>query len=235
MEQVVYLKKSRRDIQAILRQVPAACAGNVPQANSAMRALLLRVGMTALFKIRQAFVVKARGGTDECGLSWKPLSPATIAYSRRHPGVLWPGKKRAPFRPSWMLTDAQRKRWWQLNAIGGPAYAWTIVKQEGGKTLIGEYGNTPVDILRDTGLLLNSLSPGIGTNHPNQIFQIGNGDVIVGTNRKWASVHHNGIRGKIPKRRLWADPRNWTPDWWSDIVQQAKEGLLEITLFMIGR
>jgi hypothetical protein len=235
MDNTVYLRKSRQDIKAVLRQVPSACAGNVGQANAAMRALLTRVGMAALSKIRQAFVVKARGGTDECGLSWPPLSPATIAYSRRHPGVLWPGKKRAPYAPSWMLTEAQRKRWWQLCRVGGPAYAWVIVKSEGAKTLIGEYGQTPVDILRDTGLLLNSLSPGIPTQQPNQVFTIGNGDVIVGTNRKWAAAHHNGIPGKLPKRRLWPEPRSWTSDWWDDIISQAKDGLVELTLFMIGR
>jgi hypothetical protein len=233
MANTIYLRKSRQEVVSIIRQIPSACRGNVSEAQSAAKQLLIRIGMTALSKIKQAFVVKARGGTDECGLSWPALSPATIAYSRRHPGVLWPGAKRAPFAPSWMLTEPQRKRWWQLNAIGGAAYAWIIIKSEGGKTLIGEYGQTPVEILRDTGLLLNSLSPGIG--NPNQIFQTGRGEVIVGTNRKWAAVHHYGIPGKTPQRRLWPDPRNWTSAWWEQIIQSGREGLLEVALFMLQR
>lgn len=177
-------------------------------------------------------MVKARGGTDESGLQWPPLKSSTIAYSRRHPGVP-PSKKRAPFRPSWMLTEKQRKRWWQLNALGGAAFAWRVLKSEGAKTLIGEYGNTPVEILRDTGLLLNSLTPGLGS--PEQVFDAEATSVVVGTNRKWAGCHHRGIPGRLPQRRLWPEPSQWPESWWADILGEAKIGLLEVAMFLIRR
>src|SRR3974390_99998 len=122
-ENVIYVRTTRQRLSQAIRSIPLAARGNIGAAQEAAKGLLLRIGMAALSKVRQAFVVKARGGTDECGLKWPPISPPTIAYSRRHPNVLWPGRLRAPFAPSWMLTDKQRKRWWQLNTIGGPAYA----------------------------------------------------------------------------------------------------------------
>lgn len=232
MSDVLRVRGSRKDVRDALRQFAQAVAGRSQEARGPMQAVMTRIGMVALSRIREAFVVKARGGTDESGLSWPPLKSSTIAYSRRHPGVP-PSKQRAPFRPSWMLTEKQRARWWQLCAKGGPAYAWLQLKSEGAKTLIGEYGNTPVEILRDTGLLLNSLSPGV--NSPDQIFDPSSNDVVVGTSRKWAGCHHRGIPGKLPQRRLWPAPDQWPDSWWADILGEAKIGLLEVAMFLIRR
>ncbi len=242
VEKVVYMSASHRKVLKTLRQIPAIASGMTGDnvAATAVQAMLVRIGVAALGRIKQAFIVKARGGTDETGLKWDKLSPKTVAYSRRHPGVLHPGRRRAPFKPSWMLTAKQRRRWWALYAVGGPAYAWRVVKAEGGKTLIGEYGDTPVDILRDTGLLLNSLSPGVASGSsppqiPEQVFQLGRGEVIVGTSRRFAGSHHRGIPGRLTQRRLWPEPRDWTPNWWADLAEQAREGLVEIAIFMLGR
>ncbi len=228
--EVVHAK--RKELTDVFRRLIQATAGS-GVAQAAVAGLYVRVGLAALGRIKSQFVVKARGGTDDCGLKWDVLKKSTIAYSRRHPGVLWPGKKRAPFAPSWMLTDKQRKRWHALNAVGGAAYAWHILKQEGAKTLIGEYGDTPVEILRDSGVLLNSLSPGIPGSVPDQVFRVSPGSVTVGTNRKWAGAHHRGVPGKIPKRPLWPSPDSWTEAWWSDILTQAKQGVLDILVNLL--
>ena len=116
-----------------------------------------------------------------------------------------------------------------------------ILKAEGAKTIIGEYGGMQVDILRDTGLLLNSLSPGYATNYEsvpqveNQVFRPGRGEVIIGTNRKWAAAHHHGVPGRLPQRRLWPEPKDWPSGWWGSILDAAREGLIEITQFMLER
>ncbi|MBX9682121.1 MAG: hypothetical protein K2X38_25465 [Gemmataceae bacterium] len=232
MSDVLRVRGRRKEIRDALRQFAQAVAGRSEEARGPMQQVMTRVGMVALSRIKDAFVVKARGGTDESGLQWPPLKSSTIAYSRRHPGVP-PSKKRAPFRPSWMLTEKQRKRWWQLNALGGAAFAWRVLKSEGAKTLIGEYGNTPVEILRDTGLLLNSLTPGLGS--PEQVFDAEATSVVVGTNRKWAGCHHRGIPGRLPQRRLWPEPSQWPESWWADILGEAKIGLLEVAMFLIRR
>lgn len=201
--------------------------------------MMTRCGLTALGRIKRAFIVKSRGGTDEAGERWKPLSPKTIAYSRRHPGVPR-AADRAASRPSWMLSASQNERWWDLYRQGLAIFkgdkasaarrAWSISKGEGAVTLLDKYGKTQVDILRDTGLLLNSLSPGVVS--AEQVFRVGLGEVIVGTNRKGAAAHHEG-RGHTPQRRLWPHPNNWPANWWLDIAEQARAGLVDITIYMI--
>ncbi len=201
--------------------------------------------MTALGNIREAFVVKSKGGADAAGQKWPPLARSTVAYSRRHPGVP-KASQRAAFRPSWMLTQKQRERWWEVYRSGLARFrgdmsraaraAWAAIKAGGAKTLIGTYGDTPVMILRDLGLLLNSLSPGAtpGAARPSlvdvedQVFLVGPGSVIVGTNRKWAGSHHYGVPGKIPQRRLWPEPADWPSEWWEDLLDQAKAGMIDI-------
>lgn len=245
----VIVRASRPQVLRAIRYLPIVAAHGA-SARSAAYALMTRMGIACLGRIRKAFLDKARGGSDETGLRWKPLSPKTIAYSRRHPRV--PGKNvRARFAPSWMLTSRQRTRWSQLYsrylvAFKGDkhhaaAAAWRVLKSEGAQTLIGTYGNTQVEILRDTGLLFNSLSPGVqitpGMIRPprkaNQIFRVGPGQVIIGTSRKWASVHHRG-NAHVPQRRLWPEPARWPTSWWTDILEQSQQGVIDITIAMLG-
>ena len=110
-----------------------------------------------------------------------------------------------------------------------------MLKGEGAKTLLELYGNTQVDILRDTGILLNSLSPGVPGSVPDQVFRIGVGEVIVGTNRKGAASHHQGIPGRLPQRRLWPEPSKWPASWWESILEQGRAGLIEIIIFVLQR
>jgi hypothetical protein len=254
---VIYSKSHKPvDINRVVALAAKMAAGQ--QQAEVARGIWLRVGLQALSLIKQAFLIKAAGGTDAAGDNWPRLAKSTVAYSRRHPGVLWPGSKRAPFAPSWMLTKKQRERWWALyRSFGGGApsgagyhakgvsgglaamFAWRVLKAEGAKTLMSEYGDEDLQPLRDTGLLLNSLSPAImpdqvtaaDKNAPavqDQIFRLAAGRVAVGTNRKWAAVHHNGSRdGRIPQRRLWPKPSRWPSSWWNLLLHQARMGLIE--------
>ena len=247
-EYTIYVRATRAEVRRAVAQLPAAAAGGGGDTRAIADAMMARCGMAALGRIKQAFIVKARGGADESGLKWKPLSPATIAYSRRHPGVPKQksrgGTRSRADAPSWMLTQRQTARWWevyrrQLARFRGDKgaaarNAWAVLKREGAQTLIGRYGSLTVDILRDTGLLLNSLSPGVQSGE--QVFRASPGEVIVGTNRKWAGVHHNGSRdGRIPQRRLWPEPGKWPASWWVDINEQARAGLIDLTIFLIKR
>lgn len=211
--------------------------GRIPQEAQAggdtAAAMMTRCGLVVLERIKRAFVIKARGGTDEAGERWVPLSPKTIAYSRR--GRTGSEKKRGN-RPSQALNRKQQDRWWDLyrqglamfNGNKGSAAkrAWGIVKREGAVTLLDKYGHRQVEILRDTGLLLNSLSPGYSID---QVFHVARGEVIIGTKRKGAAAHHTGVPGRLPQRRLWPEPRKWPPAWWRDILQEAQNGLVSIT------
>ncbi len=202
-------------------------------------AMMVRCGLVALGRIKWAFVVKARGGTDEAGDSWKPLSPKTIAYSKtrqRGRGGRTKAEKKRDAYPSQALNKKQQARWWEVyrrqlavyrgNKGHAAAVAWLTLKAEGAQTLVDKYGYRKVEILRDTGLLLNSLSPGY--NGPEQIFRTVPGEVIVGTNRKGAADHHNGVPGRLPQRRLWPRVSTWPGSWWRDILAELKAGLLDI-------
>lgn len=230
IEDVVHARVQRLPFIQSLFALPAAATHS--------RALLLRIGLTLLGRIKRAFIVKARGGTDEAGDRWQALSPKTVAYSRR--GRSKTEKKRAT-RPSQALTKKQQERWWEMyrrslarfkgDKSAAARVAWTILKAEGATTLFDKYGGRRVEILRDTGLLLNSLSPGSGS--AEQVLRTGIGEVTVGTNRKGAAAHHRGIQGKLPRRPLWPDPRKWPSSWWQDILEQVQQGMLDIALQVI--
>jgi hypothetical protein len=101
-------------------------------------------------------------------------------------------------------------------------------------------GGRSVEILRDTGVLLASLSPGTldasGKNYSKptatgkskrakaireggaqQIFEPGAGEIIVGTNVKYAATHQHGDRKRnIPARPFLPDENNPVPAIWFD-------------------
>lgn len=242
-ENTIHIRATRAQLRQALAQIPAAASGGGATAD----AMMTRCGMALLGRIKQAFIAKSRGGMDEAGDSWQPLSPETIAYSKtrsRGRGGRTKAEKGRPSRPSQALSANQQARWWKLYRQGlamfrlGPdpqasaaRRAWAILKREGAQTLLDKYGHRQVDILRDTGLLLNSLSPGVAS--PNAVFRIGHGEVIVGTNRKGAAAHHHGVPGRLPQRRLWPEPRKWPATWWTGILEQLRQGLVDITASII--
>jgi hypothetical protein len=104
----------------------------------------------------------------------------------------------------------------------------------GAKTKISVFGSRKVQILRDTGVLLNSLSPGellqggayskpSGLGGDDQIFNTISNGVIVGTNVPYAGIHNNGNASKgIPARPFLPKeaPQVWK-DRWSKVAEQA--------------
>lgn len=117
--------------------------------------------------------------------------------------------------------------------------AWNTVKKAGARTKLDVFGRRTVQILVDKGLLRGSLTPGtlvengLGASYQkpstnggnNQIFETKEtGKLIVGSNDKKASYHHNG-KGRR-KRRLWPD--KFPSDWWRQILGAAVSGLAQI-------
>lgn len=231
-QNTIHVRSTREALRSALSTIPGAARAGGSTAN----VMMTRCGMALLGRIKQAFITKSRGGTDEAGDTWKPLSPKTIAYSKTRRRGRTKAEKKRDVRPSQGLSAKQRDRWWQVyrrqlaiykgNKGHAAAVAWLILKGEGATTLVEKYGHQKVDILRDTGLLLNSLSPGVS--HPNSVFRTAPGVVIVGTNRKGAAAHHKGIPGRLPQRRLWPLVSRWPASWWRDIMDQVKQGLLDL-------
>lgn len=214
--------------RALATVIPTVTSGNEA------RAVLLRAGVALLGRIRRAFVAKSRGGTDEAGDRWAPLSPKTVAYGRRA------GRTRSqrgrPDRPSQALTARQQSRWWELYRQGLAMYggdrgkaarrAWGIMRRAGATTLLDRYGGARAEILRDTGQLLASLSPTGPSDE--QVLRAEGATISVGTNREGALAHHQGVPGRLPQRRLWPEVSKWPASWWRDILEQVRAGVLAV-------
>lgn len=204
---------------------------------SIANAMMRRVGLVIMKLIKEAYIAKSRGGYDAAGDKWRPLDPRTIAYSRR--GRTRTEKKRES-RPSQALNKKQNARWWDLyrqglvifkgNKGSAAKRAWTILKRSGARTIIAKYGGRKVEILRDTGVLLNSLSPHSSSGY--RIFKIENGSVTIGTSVPYAKFHHFGTK-RMAMRRLWPPVKNWPQAWWDDILVAMKQGITDITIELI--
>jgi hypothetical protein len=228
----------RRNLIGFLQRLPAMLAGRIPdETGGGIQALLTRLGLVALAIIRDAYVVKARGGADESGLKWPALSEKTIAYSRRHPGLKrdTAGTQRpssalsADERATWWSLYRSRKAWYKGNKSHAAASAWTSLKAAGARTILMIYGQVQVEILRDTGRLLNSLAPGIKS--PDQRFELGPGSVIVGTLVPYGKKHHEGDpESGLPQRRLWPDWSDWPDSWKNQIHEALQAGIADLVM-----
>jgi hypothetical protein len=246
----IYFRGTRAELLDKVNDFASIIATGSPNEPIAM-GFLNSIGMAALSSIYDAYITKADGGTDEMGITWPPLSPKTLAYGRRA-GPNDPQLPNVnPLRPS--LTAAQDLRWrrvfyymWQrflLSMEDGPAkrraaaVAWNTVKSEGATTKLELYGSRPHKILRDTGVLLNSLSPGTLTfdtynpTNPDQVFRVEQGQVIIGSNVAYAATHNYGDpKRNIPKRQFLPDedggniPDSWWEDWLDTATLALEEG-----------
>lgn len=232
MVAVVRVKSPRSAVaEAVRAAVVAACG---PTGSSFGDSIKLLVGTLAMSKIQQWFEIKADGGTDPAGLKWKDLTPETKAYSRRIPGYK---RKAVGEKPFGLLTKPQQELWdkeyrkayarfafrlpQKEAAAAAGRIAWSAVKRAGGKTLIGVYGGRNVKILRDTGVLLSSLSPGsTSEGSEDRILQPIDGGVVVGTNVAYAAKMN-------ATRPLWPDPDTWPESVWVGIAVKVAEATAE--------
>ena len=216
-ETVVRVRGNRAAVHAALRKVASAAAGNVPEARMVQRSLLCRVGLTALMLIRKAFVVKSARGIDEAGDKWAEHSVMTTAHRN--------------------YKAAKGRR---------VTFDMFLRRAQADRSIIDRYGQPPVPILRDVGLLLNSFSPGVEpdtapTDMPipkDGVRRLEHNAAIVGTNRKGAKANHEGKPdGKypLPRRRLWPSPRKWPHRWWSELLAQQRQGVIDIVVWFLQR
>lgn len=114
--------------------------------------------------------------------------------------------------------------------------AWARMKENGVKTKIDVLGNRKVEMLRDTGLLFNSLQPGVlmestgsATYSPandQQVYRYVPGKIIVGTNVKYAAFV-NKLRPILPKG---------LPDKWKTRMnRQCKRGIIAAILEFVKK
>lgn len=242
---------TRADLVRLLNAIPAALAG-VADPLGIARGIQLRAGVALLSKVQQAFIVKSRGGTGEDGIRWKPLKRETIAQRRTTRG-----ERKAlgisGTRVRGLLTPSQDRRWRQIFGTrlarmlaSGVGYgeataaaariAWAILKSEGAQTKLDVLGGRQVDILRDTGELLRSFSPGVEdkpSGAPGQVFQTPPSRVIVGTNKK--PYHHAGIPRRLPARPFWPTDGRLPEAWAVAILAAMDRGLVRAISLLVER
>lgn len=234
-------KKSAAQVRRLLSQIPALLAGRQPDPTGVVEQIQIAVGVQVLSLVKEAFLIKAQGGVDACGIQWPPLKPSTIA-GRRHPGLK---RKKRGERPRGLLTKPQDKLWRGIFASvyrrtgdkgKAGATAWVILKRLGAKTILGMYGNTKCEILKDTNVMFNSLSPGFAgpSGDPNQVFRLEPGRVIIGTLVPYAEKHHRGIPGRLPKRQLWPDStQEWPESWKQAIADVIANGIRSLIIALL--
>lgn len=225
---------AKQELYRRLAELPAVLSGRLPDPSGEAQRLWRLAGVEALAVAREAFIEKARGGTDAAGITWAPLKPATVAYGRRHPGLAARrARARRAGRESRPLLSAAQDRLWRgvyarelarARRDGVPAreaqgraaaLAWAVVKRAGGQTVLGKYGAAGVEIGRDTGRLLASLSPG----HPDNTLAVrGPGRVVVGSNVAYARHFH-------AKRPLWPSGGSLPAQWEARLAGVVGEGV----------
>ena len=159
----IRFKGSRAEARAIAGRLGGILSGRLPDEARVGEGFRSAIGFGALTDIKEAFVTKARGGRDEMGIRWKPLKPSTIANRRvgagRQPTEIAERRRiqrretnKALRRFRLSLPEGEARR--RANIVGG-----LRATQLTGKTKIETLGGRQVEILRDTGVLLNSITP----------------------------------------------------------------------------
>lgn len=253
MPSTVTFHGSSEQVRLILRQLVDGVTGHAPDKFGVVMGLQMRIANVLLSKVQQAFLVKARGGVGEDGVSWPPLKRSTIAQrrttaeERRAAGV---GGQRV----RGLLTPAQDKRWRQIfgtrkamlmvkfgmsdRAASARAaqIAWATLKGEGAKTKLMVFGGRTVETLRDTGELFRTLTPGVEempSNVEGQIVRTFQGHVTIGTNKKpW---HHLGIPGRLPSRPYWPLSGVLPEVWWDAIREELSKGMAKALVMILAR
>src|SRR5438105_8103086 len=77
---------TRAELDEALAHLGKVLTGQEPDPTGLVEDMQLRLGATLLSRIKDAYVTKSEGGTDEMGISWPALSPATLALRRKVTG-----------------------------------------------------------------------------------------------------------------------------------------------------
>lgn len=187
-----------------------------------VRDLLMESANALLERISEAFRTKSRGGTDEAGDRWAPLSPVTLAIRARRGDVRSPSRGRGK-KGKVKYDDVTPARRRLLNIAKGRS------------ALHDKYGrNAPrTDILVDSGALLDSLTPNSGS--PYQVIRAGHGRIELGTDRPGAMDHHTGVPERnLPQRRLWPAPGSWPQSWWRDVSDPIVRAIVQTVIERIN-
>ena len=243
----IRFKGTRADVTRTALFLARMLSGKAADTFGIAESFQLTLGFAALSDIKDAYLAKAAGGRDEMGIKWPPLDPKTIANRRVGARDLRNAEVK---RYTTIRKRETRKAMGRFMASGlddreamrRARFVGTIkANKEVGKTKVEILGSRRVEILRDIGRLLTSLSPGIlsgsgnltrysppnGDGGEKQIFETLPGQLIVGTNVIYASTHQHGDQSRnIPQRKILPDDTTPVPTvWWDRWLRIANQSL----------
>ncbi len=255
MPQSIRYTGSRAELAKEFYRLSRCLTGKERDPSGAVDWLLIKVGLVLLGRIKEAYVVKSEGGTDEMGIKWPPLSPVTLALRRKVTGKKSVEKLQSKFK-TLKAERAQQvlEQSAKLMAVmsGGnrkdKQHAMYLLEQKRKKGTISQtqykqirrvldgkltpqkiaetaFAGGFAQILRDTGELLNSFSPGLAES----IVRTEPGVIIVGSKKKTATYHNSSLprklkkdgQPKLPRRQILPDDQHPVPAAW--MAAMAKE------------
>lgn len=248
-ENRVIFRGTSREAWHRVQQAVAAANGD---GEGVLYGLKLRIGVALLSQVQQDFIAKSRGGTGRDGIKWPPLSPTTIAQRRTTAAERKAAGLTKANRFRGLLTAEENRLWKKIYGsrlarlmhdmplkqakARAAQIAWAELKRRGAKTKLGLFGKRQVDILRDTGELLRSFSPGVEdrpSHAEGQIFRLEGNVIAVGSNKK--PQHHRGIPKRLPARSFWPLNDEIPPPWWGAIDDAAGRGLVQTLKLLLSK
>ncbi len=237
---------NRREVIDKAQRLAAILTGQSPDAAGLALAFAVAVGAAALADLRDAFVIKARGGTDVMGIRWPELQESTVAGRRVGPKDrkvdrikererIRKREEAKAFKRFILSYDEREARRLARIVAGNRA------TRETGNKKIEVLGGRDVEILRDSGRLLTSLTPGVvsGSEYSEpegQIFEVLDGSVTVGSNLIYAGTHNFGDpKRNIPARPFLPENAELIPQAWIDNWADAGMQALLVTAEMYFR
>jgi hypothetical protein len=250
---------SRADVSGLMRRLPGILSGRLPDEGGIAAGFRARLTFVLFALIQDRFEKLGRGGSDENGEEWAPLSKSYLAYQRPTTGRGRPmgGGKAGGSGEDGLLTDAEDAAWWAVyrrhlgflatrhpikKAKGiAAAKAWQAVKGSGGQTKIDDaaFGGRQIgdyQVLFDSGTLFVSLSVG-------ELSESGAGASYSPSSPEQIAREEPGklvVGSSVPyaifhhKGKGRAHRSLW-PDpipssWWRQILDQALAGLTNIRI-----
>jgi hypothetical protein len=254
----IYVRATRQQLKSELRRLVSILSGGQPDEGGIAHGFAMRLAYALLSKVKLAYIVKARGGTDECGISWPPLTKRYLAYQRgpksdRTAGGLSPGGKDGFMSPgelaqwkrdyagalTWMAADEGLSEETKRRAA---AWAWSRAKARGVRTKLDVFGSREHEILRDRDILLNSLSPGALTEAgadahyigpDGQIVEHNPGEVIVGSSVAYAGYHQHA-KSEKRRRQIVPEPSQIPSSWWHFLASASTSGIEQAIRLLLG-
>jgi hypothetical protein len=265
MTQTLYISGAEfRDVIDAAYQIPAICAGTVPEYAPFAAAFAATVGNAFLANVKRNYDTMSRAETGFDGTVWVPNKRATVvAKVNKHKGALKGKSNRAlafkkryeeylalvrttkkSLRKVYVTSKDKDKKKEQeklldnavLAAVGQFAH---VVRKEEGYDDVRAFQLTA--ILRDTNRMFNSLSAGIedqpyaGPDAEFQTFLAQPGLVTVGTKVIYAATHQHGDPQRgIPARPFFPEPGKIPEIWMEDMIDAAKTALAKFIREMWG-